>query len=140
MRSETRTKAVKEIVYIANDGTEFKTGTDCRAYENKIHKEKRALIDHKRIEKLDGWYPYIEFADSEDKEYYWYNIETEDELIMLGEIYDLIGNLKSITLPETICVEVDEDNECYWSVLSDMKKKLDDFFNIVGYEIVKKGD
>ena len=140
MRTEVRTKTVKEIVYVANDGAEFKTSIDCRAYENEMHKEKRTLIDHKRIEKLDGWYPYIEFADLEDKEYYWYNIETEDELIMLVELYDLIVNLKSITLPEIICVEVDEDNECYWSVLSDMKKKLDDFFNIVGYEIVKKGD
>ena len=142
MRTETRTKTVN--VYIANDGTEFMTIDECEEYESKLQNNKRKKIDHKRIAELDGCIPYMEYVNSDSHDYFWYNIETEEELKMLNEAYYFVSDCDT-ELPETICVEVealdylDYNSDCYWSTLSNMIENLNIFFKNVGYEIVKKG-
>ena len=142
MRTETRTKTVNEKIYIANDGTEFKAISDCREYESKLQNNKRKKIDHKRIAELDNCIPYMEYANSDSHDYFWYNIETEEELKMLNEAYYFVSDCDA-KLPEIICVETpgykDYDGDCYWSTLSNMIEDLNIFFKNVGYEIVKKG-
>ena len=145
MRTETRTKTVNEKIYIANDGTEFKAISDCREYESKLQNNKRKKIDHKRIAELDNCIPYMEYANSDSHDYFWYNIETEDELKMLNEAYYFVSDCDA-KLPAIICVETealgytDYNSDCYWSTLSNMIKDLNIFFKNVGYEIVKKGN
>ena len=142
MRTEIRTKTVN--VYIANDGTEFMTISDCREYESRLQNDKREKIDHKRIEELDSCIPYMEYANPDSHDYFWYNIETEDELKMLNEAYYFVSDCDA-KLPEIICVEVeassymDYNSCCYWFTLSNMIEDLNIFFKNVGYEIVKKG-
>lgn len=142
MRIETRTKTVNEKIYIANDGTEFMTISDCREHESRLQNDKRKKIDHKRIEELDSCIPYMEYANSDSHDYFWYNIETEEELKMLNEAYYFVSDCDA-KLPEIICVETpgykDCDGDCYWSTLSNMIEDLNTFFKNVGYEIVKKG-
>lgn len=142
MRTEIRTKTVNVTIYIADDGTEFKDVNSCREYEKNIKEDKRKRIEHKRIKKLDNWYPYMEYANPDYKEYIWYNIETEDELKMLNEAYYFVSDCDAV-LPEIICVEApdyrDYDDDYYWSILSGMISDLNRFFDNVGYEIVKKG-
>lgn len=140
MRTETRTMTVN--VYIANDGTEFMTISDCREYESRLQNDKREKIDHKRIEELDGCIPYMEYANPDSHDYFWYNIETEEELKILNEAYYFLADCDA-KLPEIICVETpvyeDYDGDCYWSTLSNMIEDLNIFFKNVGYKIVKKG-
>lgn len=142
MKTETRTKVVNETIYIADDGTEFKTSIDCKEHERKQKNIKLDLIDNKRIRKLDNWIPYVEYANLDSHDYFWYNIETEDELKMLNEAYYFVADCDA-KLPEIICVETpgykDYDGDCYWSTLSGMISELNRFFDNVGYEIVKKG-
>lgn len=144
MRTEIRTKTVNEKIYIANDGTEFMTIDECEEYESKLQNNKRKKIDHKRIAELDGCIPYMEYVNSDSHDYFWYNIETEEELKMLNEAYYFVSDCDT-ELPETICVEVealdylDYNSDCYWSTLSNMIENLNIFFKNVGYEIVKKG-
>lgn len=144
MRTEIRTKTVNEKIYIANDDTEFMTIDECEEYESKLQNNKRKKIDHKRIAELDGCIPYMEYVNSDSHDYFWYNIETEEELKMLNEAYYFVSDCDT-ELPETICVEVealdylDYNSDCYWSTLSNMIENLNIFFKNVGYEIVKKG-
>ena len=140
MRSETRTRTISETVYIANDGAEFKNYNDCHAHEVDLFNKKKELIDYRRIRKLDSWYPYVDYANPDTMDYFWYDIKTEEELKLFNETFNFINGLKDIKLPEIICVEINEDCECYWYTLSSMKETLNRLFNIVGYEIVKKGD
>ena len=145
MRTETRTKTVNEKIYIANDGTEFMTISDCREHESRLQNDKRKKIDHKRIEEIDNCIPYMEYANSDSHDYFWYNIETEEELKMLNEAYHFVSDC-DVKLPAIICVEVealdylDYNSDCYWSTLSNMIEDLNIFFKNVGYEIVKKGN
>ena len=145
MRTETRTKVVNETIYIADDGTEFKTSIDCKEHERKQKNIKLDLIDSKRIRKLDNWIPYVEYANLDSQDYFWYNIETEDELKMLNEAYYFVSDCDA-KLPAIICVETealgytDYNSDCYWSTLSNMIEDLNIFFKNVGYEIVKKGN
>ena len=144
MRTEIRTKTVNEKIYIANDGTEFMTIDECKEYESGLQNNKRKKIDHKRIAELDGCIPYMEYVNSDSHDYFWYNIETEDELKMLNEAYYFVSDCDA-KLPAIICVETealgytDYNSDCYWSTLSNMIENLNIFFKNVGYEIVKKG-
>lgn len=142
MRIETRTKTVNETIYISDDGVPFNDMDSCIKHENKVNGTKRERIEHKRIKSLDNWYPYMEYVNPDCKEYFWYNIETEEELKMLNEAYCFVSDCDT-ELPEIICVETPDykyyDDDCYWSTLSEMISDLNRFFDNVGYEIVRKG-
>lgn len=141
MRIEERERVVKSVVFIADDGTEFDNSRECHKYEMNMAEDKKKLLEPKRIKGLDHWYPYEEYTDTQTHDYYWYNIETEEELNLLKQAYGFSSEDYNIPFPEIICVDSPEyDNHCWWSTLSSMISNLNEFFNITGYEIVKKGD
>ena len=71
-----------------------------------LQKNEESELYDKRIEELDSCIPYMEYASPDSHDYFWYNIETEDELKMLNEAYYFVSDCDA-KLPAIICVETE---------------------------------
>ena len=136
-KEEKRMVEITDTVYIAVDGTRFKTESACLAYEKEYNKiqERAESIE---INELYDTYPldtdgqYI----NEHHEYNWYKVSNEDDYNCLVEMYgDDVVRPKSY--PDVICIE----NDIYyksdiWSyLLSDMMESTIVFWNKQGYDV-----
>ena len=136
-KEEKRVVEVVDTVYVAVDGTRFKTESACLKYEesyNKIQERAESI----EINELYDTYPLDTNAQyiSENHEYNWYKVSNEDDYNCLVEMYgDDVVRPKAY--PDVICIE----NDIYykpdmWSyLLSDMMESTITFWKKQGYDV-----
>ena len=138
VRTEKRMVEVFDTTYVANDGTEFKTEFTCLDYEKQLAENAfKAKANELRIPKFDGTYPldvdgqYI----SDNHAHTWYQVNTEEDLNTLEDVYGGIG--KPCSYPDIVCIETDDyyTDDCWSYWLSDMKKSTVAFWKAFGYEV-----
>lgn len=87
---KTKTKILEEVIYIAEDGQEFKTKAACERYEIQLELKNKKWLKN-RINTDNSKYPIMNFEDSFYLEFFWLdNKEDFNELcIYLNELVDL---------------------------------------------------
>ena len=138
VRTEKRMVEVFDTTYVANDGTEFKTEGSCLEYERKLAEdEHKAKADKFRLVDLDGTYPLDVDAQyiNDNHAYTWYQVNSEEDLNTLEDVYGGIG--KPCSYPDIVCIETDDyyTDDCWSYWLSDMKKSTIAFWKAFGYEV-----
>lgn len=130
---------VNKIVYIANDGTEFESESDCKNYElNCLTVEARQKVEY--CELLSGR-PNFNGGECYESSYYeWYRPKTLTDIAILCKAYDV--DIPINWLGCWICIETTEDRENSWVT------KIEDGINYatiiltqLGYNItIQKGE
>lgn len=143
IRTEKRLVEIEDRIYIANDGTEFKTETECVEYEKQLDiVDLRERADKLRLNALDGTYPLDTDAQyiNDNHSYTWYQVCDEEDYNVLLNLYgdDVV---KPCSYPEIICVEYEEDygNDVWTYLLSDMMQSTLIFWKNFGYDVSFKG-
>lgn len=136
-KEEKRVVEVVDTVYVAVDGTRFKTESACLKYEEEYIKTQER-VESIEINELYDTYPLDTNAQyiSENHEYNWYRVSNEDDYNCLVEMYgDDVVRPKAY--PDVICIE----NDIYykpdmWSyLLSDMMESTIAFWKKQGYDV-----
>lgn len=146
MRREVRTTekviTTKELVYIAEDGREFKgmcAANDCNEYEREIA---RKDLDKLEIEKLEGYVPINIDFDHDDYESYWFKINNEEDWNAVSGFYNAFFDFycnKPKSYPEILCVvEFETYSNGYF--LSETIDEVKKFFKLFGIECELKGE
>lgn len=143
MRTEIKKRVIEEPVYIADDGKEFDNKTLCMLHDKKLLKDGTAvLIEKFEIKEARDCIPYGEYTNCDSYDYYWYKINTNEERMLLESFYDT-----TITcgIPATICIEVENDGDCYWYDFNSMVNEMNNLLRHFDYTIIKndksrKGD
>lgn len=132
IRVEKKIIEVEETVYIAEDGTEFKSETECNNYETKIKeiaiKEKASTLE---IKDLFGVKPLLNTNLSEGHNFNWYKLETEEDAAVVSMLYFCNEtSIKSDAYPVIVCIESDDyynlDTFVYY--LPVIKQHTEDFW------------
>lgn len=143
MQIKTEKRVVETYVttYTAEDGKEFFSEGECKAYERDIKiKELKEKAEQFEIKDLYGTYPLDVDGQqiNDNHEYKWYKISSEEDLKILSGLYDE-NFVYPITETDIVCIEYDGDYRCYpeaWIYwLSDMKKSTIEFWKSHGFDI-----
>lgn len=137
MKEITRKEVIeKEVkIYIAEDGTEFKTYRDCVAYEIDCkRKEKVAKVKHLKIYELDDTMPINTTSyPNESYNFDWYHVRDREDIDDLSAIYKEDFDYPK-NYPTIVCIE-HIDNEAYIYYLDNMIEDTKDFWKLLGYEV-----
>ena len=139
IRVEKRVVEIEDKIYIAEDGKEFSTQSDCENYEKEIEDIRlRAGAEKFEIKELEDTYP-LDTDGQEIQEnhcYKWYRVNNAEELKIVANLYNAdFGKFK--TYPQTICVEYGYyHDELRWIYsLSDMKQSTVEFWRKHGFDV-----
>ena len=135
MRKEIRQEVVqvKDVeVYIADDGTEFKSRRDCENYEwEKIKKPMLEKLQKCKevfgVPNCDGGYV------SDCYDYEWYFIRNQEDIDILNEVY--YADLTDKCIGEWVCLEIDDYGECWSTTASDGIRYATDLLTKLGYKV-----
>ena len=138
----------EETIYISDDGKNFPTETACKAYEEKLNKEKLraeriAKAEALRIPELDDVMPLCDDGN-ENNTYRWYKVNTKDDYYSLLDIYPCYLHTPE-QFPDIMCVENCDcepyADDAYAYYLSEIKRTTERFWDKLGYELKfeKKG-
>lgn len=126
-------KVSKEMVYdiyIAEDGSEHITDSECLMYERNL-KEKRAKAVVNNIKQISSLYPNADAS----YEYYWYYIENEEQRKALQDYYNskyIYDNCFLIELPQVFqtwfCIRNDGEDTAFMGTIEDYRKEVEEFF------------
>lgn len=140
MKCEVKTKEVEIKTWIADDGREFKTESECRWYERNLKRGKYIEQAEKlRIPELDDTIPLDGQAlPSENNNYRWYKVGSiEDIEVLEGAYGEKLVDISSF--PEIVCIEYNggEDycGDAYSYSLHDIMLETKDFFEKVGMKV-----
>ena len=139
MRMETRRKEVmytNVTVYVADDGTEFKTSWECERYEHE-QVYKPLLEKLQRCEELDG-YPNFDGQEyAEHHDYCWYFIRDLSDLVIIDKVYpDTTDvNLSDRYIGKWMCIETDDDGNGWSSTLDDGIEYATALLKKLGYKV-----
>lgn len=144
MRIETRTTMVpnSEKIYIADDGTEFMSHSECINYELDVYRkwieQSNDVIECKEL--LDCP-PFDGGEYSSENTYRWFKPINEKGIELLNKAfpaYSYIGELHSNDIGEWCCAEYDPyDHLYYWNALSESQayaNKVLSFLNAIDME------
>lgn len=146
------------IVYVADDGTQFVTEAECKAYEEKTAKakaereeEERTLAEKKkRLKEMSTEMDIVPLTehtlDPELWYFRWFKVNNEDDYEFIDSIVEY-GTKKPDQYPAYICLESEDDPlETAYAEYSDtLENSITEakwFFKQFGYdcEITKKGE
>ena len=106
IKEETKIIEQKIIIYVADDGTEFRTESECKDYETKqFSKHLIEAAEKLRITELDEHLPLSnDGLVDENNTFRWYKLDNEADFETLNKAY---GNelSKPEHFPEVMCVE-----------------------------------
>ena len=123
MKKETRTKTVKETVYIASDGKEFSGNNaefKCTQYEAKLAiKNKEKTLWGKSIVKKDKLGRYFTLFDDEDNLIEFVYLESKEDLkeylLSLNDSIFYQNSLEQFTSPGWYILTSNYDSEDFYS-------------------------
>lgn len=138
IKKTTQTKTYETTItkYIAYDGKEFMTESECRRYEANLK------FENSHIETCKGAYdfPNITGEDSctDSYDYIWYRPKSVEEIDALNEKYAL--NIPTAYTGEWICVETNEgfgldSPDTYYTTLSSGIYYAKQLLGKLGYEL-----
>ena len=139
MEVKKRQIIVEEEVYVAFDGTEFKTELQCDRYESELRRQENMLsIAKLEVKGIGDLLPLDTHGLSvNDSHYYtWYKVNDEGEWNTIIAVYG--GYLKQPeSFPEIVCLEnCGYTDEYLWVYrLSEMKQDTIDFWRNFGFDI-----
>ena len=140
------------IVYVADDGTQFVTEAECKAYEEKTAKvkaereeEERMLAEEKkRLRELNTVIDIIPLTehtlDPELWYFRWFKVNNEDDYKFIDSIVEY-GTTKPDQYPAYICLESEDDpletvSATYADKLRASIEEAKWFFKQFGYDCV----
>ena len=124
---EMQTVITKQTVYVAEDGTEFRERHECLDYEWRKFK-KPLLAKLQRAEKADGLSNFSNSYTSDDYDYTWYKINTQEDADIIEEVYGI-----SVEVGKWVCIE-DTNDDYYDSTLEDGLEYVKKLLDALGYE------
>lgn len=131
---EIPARKVTDKVYIAFDGTRFNEEETCKSYE-----ERFKLKDKIKVLRLCyDEYPYA-LDTNEEFDYEYYKLNSEEDLKLLEQVYNLDSDTYDIfDFPTIVCVESNYNCSESWlytfaDELNSIKKHIEAF----GYTVVK---
>lgn len=131
-------KTVEVPVYIAKDGTEFKTEEECLKYEIDLSLKEELKLRKERLDKLEikaarNKMPYCEAMCPDESDYHWYIIKTPSDMNDLNYVYRL--NIEFIK-PDIVCIDTNNyDDHSYYKLLSEMNTELKALYDSLGVKI-----
>ena len=139
MKKETRTKTVKETVYIASDGKEFsghEAEFKCVQYEAKLTiKNKEKPLWEKSIVKKDKLSRYFTLFDDEDVLINFIYLETEEDfkeyLLSLNDKIFYENSLEQFTSPGWYIVGSNGDLDNFYSYPISITPLEDELYKII---------
>lgn len=139
MKKETRTKTVKETVYIASDGKEFKGNNaefKCKQYEAKLDsKNKEKPLWKKSIVKKDILGRYFTLFDGEDNLIDFVYLESKEDfkayLLSFNDSIFYQNSLEQFTSPGWYVVTTDYTSENLCSYPISIMPLEDELYRIV---------
>lgn len=139
MKKETRTKTVKETVYIASDGKEFsgdKAEFKCTQYEAKLAiKNKEKTLWKESIVKKDKLGRYFTLFDDEDNLIEFVYLESKEDfkeyLLSLNDSIFYQNSLEQFTSPGWYIVTSSYDSEDFYSYPISIIPLEDELYRII---------
>lgn len=142
MNTKTVKKVIEQetMIYVADDGREFTSETECKQYEEKIiFNNKIEAAEKLRITELDEMIPLSDDGGiNENNTFRWYRVENETDFDVLNEAY---GNslCRPSIYPEVICVETigyeAYMDDAYSYNMTTCKYITESFWNKLGYKV-----
>ena len=154
-----KTKTVKKMVYIANDGMEFNTEYECNVHEKDLERVKKEQEKESRERQLREQlktfeiefddkcsFPYGDYINSDDNDYVYYYIQTPEQLSIVNEYYNQnikhYGDGSDVEFPFMISIEINncDTDESYFYLFNDEIKNIKEHLEPLGYTVVEKKD
>ena len=137
IKKEKRIVEVEDLIYIANDGAEFRTETECKDHEKDIEDEKiRTKAEMYEIKELRGFFPLnVRGEISKYCSYIWYKVNSNEELNSVANLYEADFGEFGV-YPQIICVEMCySEDYAYVHPLLDMKDQTIQFWKRLGFDV-----
>lgn len=131
----------KVFTYIANDGTEFLSESECREHEKNL--ELKTFIEGAeklRVKELDDVIPISTEAIINDNTFLWYKLNNKQDFEILNKAYNNSLYEPSV-YPMFKCVENSYynpyDSDYYYDYdLCECKNITENFWNKFGYKVI----
>ncbi len=137
VRTKTSTLVIKEEIFVAADGKEFKNRWECNEYEFAAgYREALTQIEH--CAELENWRPIGDEEYPSGDYYYWFRPKTEAEAAKLNEVFG--SSIKAEEhIGEWMCIEMTHDYEAWGTGLKECEEYVRHIFGNLGYEVeIKK--
>lgn len=121
-----------DVIYVANDGREFKTRWACKEYERELLLEKSKSVKH--CEHLDGYANFNGEEYMENNHFYWYKPENEEDILTLTDAFG--DEVCDRYIGEWICIEETDDGDVYISTLESGINYARTILSALGYEMI----
>lgn len=140
IKEETKIIEQKIITYVADDGTEFRTESECKDYEVKqFSKYLIEAAEKLRIPELDEYLPLSnDGLMNENNTFRWYKLNNETDFEIVNKAYGNSLNTPE-SYPEVMCVETVGD-EAYMDYaynynMETCKKITENFWKELGVKV-----
>lgn len=147
MTTRTVEKVTTEIIYVAEDGKEFKTGAECKEYENILNSERESAtlaevingIEKADTDEAPFGYGYV---DTDRFAYATYKPKTVEEIEALEKAYRLTNSISRDIVGKWICLEFEDnddnnfpkDGDCYDIEVEPSFEKFGNYCAALGYK------
>ena len=144
MKTRTETKVIEQTIttYIAVDGKEFETETQCKEYEESLEaKQYIPLLEQLEMKELKGYMPPSLNGDVFSENYFeWYKINSAEDIEIIRKAYSYdFYEYEPDVYPSVICVERTcwkyDDGEAYIWFLDGLILNLENFFRNMNLEM-----
>lgn len=130
-------KVVEYKSYVAKDGKEFNSETDCINYERQLRAQEleAKLNDIEENTDAEGWTPldggeYMEWHD-----YRWFRPKNMEEVEVLNEVFKIAYiPLDEAAIGQWICLEI-ADDDIYDTYLENSLDHIHAFLDKFGYDV-----
>ena len=144
MKKERRTITTERTIFIAEDGKEFTTEKECKAYEVLLQKQKTkkeliAAAEKLRIPDLDEIVPLNTDANcSENNTFRWYRLNSIEDFNVFEAIYPYYLS-PPMEYPTIMCIEncsqEPYEDDGFSTTLEAIKHMTISFWDRLGYEV-----
>ena len=142
MRIKEEVKIIEQTIktYIAEDGTEFTSESECRDYEKMEMLDPRiAEAEKLRVPELDGIAPLLTDGANPNNTFRWYKLESEEDFETIKKACDITHLWEPDSYPELFCVETfgyePYMDDGYGYPLTQCKEESLNFWNWMGYKV-----
>ena len=139
MRAERKQEKVvyRDVtVYVADDGTEFKTAWECERYEHEqVYMPLLAKLQ--RCDEMEG-YPNFDGQEyAEHHDYSWYFIRDLNDLEIINKVYPDTTDvhLSERYIGKWMCIETDDDGNGWASTVDDGIEYATGILTKLGYKV-----
>ena len=140
---KTIEKVIEQTVktYIAEDGTEFTSESECKEYERmQMMADQIAEAEKLRVNELDGVIPLLQDGANPNNTFRWYQLENERDFEILKKACENGYLHGPDSYPELYCVEFVDGNpydawDTYGCTFTQCKEESEQFWNWMGYKV-----